>query len=255
MWYDSVVPRSPYSSRSFAYSFGPGPMTPAVRAIVYANIAVFVLAFLLPQITIYLGLTPVAVFRELWVWQPVTYMFVHREFFHILFNLLAVWMFGVQLERRWGTSAFVRYYFITGIGAGLTTLLVSLLPFAFATPVYFAVTIGASGAVYGLLLAYALYYPDTPLFFFPIPIPIPAKYFVMILGAMAFLASLSGASSGVANAAHLGGLVVGYLYLTAGRGGPLAEIKYRWLKWRMARMRRKFDVVPGGRKPWDDRVH
>jgi membrane associated rhomboid family serine protease len=257
VWYDRAVPRSPYSRSAVSFSFGPGRVTPGVRAILWANVAVFVIVFFVPSLTIFLGLTPAAVLRDFWAWQPVTYMFVHREFFHILFNLLAVWMFGVQLERIWGTVAFLRYYFITGVGAGLTTILVSLLPFAFATPAYYAVTIGASGAVFGLLLAYAMYYPDQPLFFFPIPIPIPAKYFVLILGGMTFLSSIGAAASGVAHAAHLGGLVVGYLYLTAGRGGPLAEIKYRWLKWRMARMRRKFDVIPGGggRPPWDGRVH
>ena len=142
-----------------SYSFGPGPLTPAVKAIIYANIGVFVLAFFAPALTIYLGLTPAAVFESLWVWQPATYLFVHREVFHILFNMLAVWMFGVELERMWGTRAFVRYYFLTGVGAGITTLVVSLLPYDFATAVYYSVTIGASGAVYGLLLAYALYYP------------------------------------------------------------------------------------------------
>jgi membrane associated rhomboid family serine protease len=258
VWYDPAVPRSPYSPSAMSFSLGPGRVTPGVRAILWANIAVFVLVFFVPGLTIYLGLAPVAVLRDYWVWQPVSYMFVHREFLHILFNLLAVWMFGVQLERIWGTTAFVRYYFVTGIGAGLTTMLLSLLPFAFAAPAYYAVTIGASGAVFGLLLAYAMYYPNQPLFFFPIPIPIPAKYFVLILGGMAFLSSISAAASGVAHAAHLGGLVVGYLYLTAGRGGPLAEIKYRWLKWRMARLRKKFDVIPGGgggNRPWDGRVH
>ena len=238
-----------------AYSFGPGPMTPAVRAVIYANIAMFVVALVAPAVTIYLGLTPAAVFESFWLWQPVTYMFVHREVFHILFNMLAVWMLGVELERRWGTSFFVRYFFVTGVGAALTTLLVSLLPFGFAGPVYYSVTIGASGAVYGLLLAYALYYPDRPMLLFPIPIPIPAKYFVLILGAIAFLSSMGAATSGVAHAAHLGGLVVGYLYLTMGRGGPLAELKYRYLKWRMARMRRRFDVHQGGRGGWNGRVH
>ena len=238
-----------------AYSFGPGPLTPAVKAVIYANIAMFVVALVAPAVTIYLGLTPAAVFESFWLWQPVTYMFVHREVFHILFNMLAVWMLGVELERRWGTPFFVRYYFVTGVGAALTTLLVSLLPFGFAGPVYYSVTIGASGAVYGLLLAYALYYPDRPMLLFPIPIPIPAKYFVLILGAIAFLSSMGAATSGVAHAAHLGGLVVGYLYLTMGRGGPLAELKYRYLKWRMARMRRRFDVHQGGRGGWNGRVH
>lgn len=234
-----------------SYQFGPGAVTPAVKAILIANVAVFLLAFVAPLSVRYLGLVPDMVVNGLYVWQPVTYMFVHVEFFHILFNMLAVWMLGVELERLWGTRIFVRYYFLTGIGAGLTTLAVGFL----SQSVWMAVTIGASGAVYGLLLAYAMYYPDRPMLFFPIPIPIPAKYFVLILGAMAFLSSLGAASSGIAHAAHLGGLVFGYIYLTAGRGGPIAELKYRWLKWKMARMRRRFDVVSGGRGPWDRNVH
>jgi membrane associated rhomboid family serine protease len=249
------VPRYPRSSSSLSYTFGPGPWTPGVKAIILANVAVFLIAVFVPAITIYLGLTCKFVREQLWLWQLVTYMFVHREPFHILFNMLAIWMFGVELERMWGTREFVKYYMVTGVGAGLTTLLVALLPFEFTVPVYFSVTIGASGAVYGLLLAYALHFPNRPLFFFPIPIPIAAKYFVMILGAFAFLSSISAASSGIAHATHLGGLAVGYVYLTRGRGGPIAELKYRWLKWRMARLRRRFDVVSGGRGGWNDRVH
>ena len=247
--------RSPYSAVS--YSFGPGPLTRGVKALILANVAVFLAVFVVPRLTIYFGLTPAAVFQDLWIWQPVSYMFVHREVFHILFNMLAVWMLGVDLERAWGTNAFLTYYFVTGVGAGLTTMAVSLLPFAFAGPVYYAVTIGASGAVYGLLLAYALAYPNRPMLFFPIPVPVPARYFVLILGVIAFLSSVGSATSGIAHAAHLGGLFVGWIYLTAGRGGPLAELKYRWLKWRMARLRKKFDVHPGGRGPggWGGRVH
>jgi membrane associated rhomboid family serine protease len=231
-------------------------MTRAVKALIVANVAVFVATFVAPAVVIYLGLTPAAVVGELWVWQPVTYMFVHREVFHILFNMLLLWMLGVELERLWGTTAFVRYYFVAGVGAGLTTMAISFLPFAFAGPVYYSVTIGASGAVYGLLLAYALHFPDRPIYIMAL-FPVPARYFVLILGAIAILSSMSSATSGVAHTAHLGGLVAGWIYLTMGRGGPLAELKYRWLKWRMARMRKRLDVHPGGRRPggWDGRVH
>ena len=248
------MPRYPYRSTSASFSFGPGPLTPAVKVILYANIAVFVAAFVAPSIVIYLGLAPVAVVERLWLWQPVTYMFVHRDLFHILFNMLALWMFGVELERLWGTQGFTRYYFVTGVGAGLTTLLVALLPIELAGAVYYSVTIGASGAIYGLLLAFALIYPNRPLLFFPIPIPVPARYFVMILGAIAFLSAVGSGGGGIAHATHLGGLVVGYFYLRRGRGGLLAELKYRYLKWKMARMRKRFGVHPGGRD-WTDRIH
>ncbi len=100
-------------------------------------------------------------------------------------------MFGVELERMWGTRFFVKYYAITGIGAGVLTVLVSLLPFPATAHVFREITIGASGALYGLLLAFALYYPHRPILMFML-FPVPAKYFVMIIGAIAFLNSASG---------------------------------------------------------------
>jgi membrane associated rhomboid family serine protease len=251
------VRRNPHGSGPASVSFGPGPITPAVKALILANIGVFLLVFIAPVLTLYLGLIPAAVVTNFAIWQPVTYMFVHADMWHILFNMLVVWMFGVQLERLWGTAFFVRYFFVTGVGAALTTMAVGLLPFAFADGVWTAVTIGASGAVYGLLLAFALYWPDRPIFL-ALLFPVPAKYFVMILGAIALLSSLGAGSSRVAHAAHLGGLIVGYAYLTRGRGGPLAELKYRWLKWRMGRMRRRFEVHSGGRGQggnWGGRIH
>ena len=106
----------------------------------------------------------------------------------------------------------------------------------------------------GLLLAYGLYFPDRPILMMML-FPIPAKYFVMIIGAIAFYSSL-GATGGVAGATHLGGLVVGYLYLKGAHVDPLAELKYRYLKWKINRVRRKFDVYSGGRaNDWDRRVH
>ena len=103
----------------------------------------------------------------------MTYMFLHaRAPTHILFNMLILWMFGVELERMWRTKFFVRFYAITGVGAGLISIGVSLLPFAATRATYDATIIGASGALYGLLLAFALYYPNRPIlmfFFFPVP--------------------------------------------------------------------------------------
>jgi membrane associated rhomboid family serine protease len=244
---------SPYAP---SFSFGPGPVTFAVKVILIANIAIYVLTLLAPYLLRWFGLQPQAIFEQGRIWQPVTYMFLHhRDPFHVLFNMLGIWMFGVQLERLWGTPFFVRYYFVTGVGAALTTIVVGLLPFAFANEVYYAITIGASGALYGLLFAFAYYYPDRPILMFLL-FPIPAKYFVMILGGIAFLSSISGGST-IAHATHLGGLVVGFIYLKSygkgGRGGGLlAELKYRWVKWKMNRMRARFDVHSGGR---DRTVH
>jgi membrane associated rhomboid family serine protease len=239
---------------ALSYSFGPGPMTPAVKWIIWANIAAFIGCVVFPILTTYLGLIPEAVIERRWIWQPVTYMFLHEGIGHILFNMLGIWMFGVELERRWGTPFFVRYYAITGVGAALTTVIVALLPFAATSAIYGSNTIGASGALYGLLLAFALYYPDRPILMFML-FPIPAKYFVMILGGIAFLLSASGGAPRVAHVAHLGGMVFGYLYLRGGGGGLTAEIKYRYVKGQMNRLRRKFDVYSGGRSDWDRKVH
>jgi membrane associated rhomboid family serine protease len=242
------------------YQFGPGPITPAVKLLIWTNVACFVVSWLLKavfriSVVTSLGLRPEALFA--WppsVWQPVTYMFLHAGIFHILFNMLALWMFGVELERLWGRTFFLKYYFITGIGAAVTTLLLALFPGGFGDVMRYSVTVGASGAIYGLLLAYALYFPDRPIYMWAL-FPVPAKYFVMIMGAIAFMSSVGGDQGGVANTAHLGGLVFGYLYLKVWRTRPLAEIKYRYVKWRMNRLRSKFDVYTGGRKDWDRHVH
>jgi len=219
------------------------------------NVAAFVVSLVVPAITLTFGLRPADIFGRLHVWQPVTYMFLHAGIFHILFNMLALWMFGVELERTWGSRYFVRYYFICGVGAAMTTVLLSFVPGSFGQQLYDSLTIGASGAIYGVLLAYALYFPNRPIYYMMI-FPIPAKVFVAIMGAISLISSMSGPGGGIAHTTHLGGLVAGYLYLKGGRIHLLSELKYRYLKWRINRMRRKFDVYSGGRA--DDvnrRVH
>jgi membrane associated rhomboid family serine protease len=238
------------STATFAYSFGPGPITPAVKWIIWANIGAFVAMLLFRDLITYLALTPEMVIERGWIWQPVTYMFLHAGPLHILFNMLGIWMFGVELERLWGTRFFLRYYAVTGVGAAITTMVVAFLPFEFASGVYTASTLGASGALYGLLLAFAKYYPERPILMMML-FPVPAKYFVIIIGAMSFLTG----GGGVAHGAHLGGLLFGFLFLHNRRGGMTAEIKYRYLKWKMNRLRRKFDVYSGGRSDWDRHVH
>jgi membrane associated rhomboid family serine protease len=239
---------------ALTYAFGPGPITPAVKWIIWANVGAFVATALFPVLIDYFGLVPEAVIERQWIWQPITYMFLHEGIFHILFNMLGIWMFGVELERLWGTKFFLHYYAVTGVGAAVTTVIVALLPFAATSQIYPAVTIGASGALYGLLLAFALYYPHRPILMFML-FPVPAKYFVIIIGAIAFLSSTSAGAPKVAHAAHLGGMIFGYLYLRGRGGGMTAEIKYRYLKWKMNRLRRKFDVYSGGRSDWDRNVH
>lgn len=229
-------------------------MTFAVKWLIIANAVMFIATLIYRPLIGYLGLRPEMVLEGLWIWQPVTYLFLHAGPFHILFNMLGIWMFGVELERRWGTHFFIKYYAVTGVGAGLTVIVAGLLPFAATAGTYYAVTIGASGALYGLLMAYALYYPDRPILMFLL-FPIPAKYFVMIIGAIALFSSMQATGSGIAHTTHLGGLVAAYVYLKGSRMHLLSELQYRYLKWRINRMRRRFDVHQGGRKDVDRRVH
>jgi membrane associated rhomboid family serine protease len=224
-----------------------------MKALIGANVAIFLAQYLIPPLTEMLGLKPAAVLGELQIWRLASYMFLHAGFMHILFNMLALWMFGTELEHRWGTRYFLKFYFVTGVGAGILTVLFSLLPFEFAAQLYPAIIIGASGAIYGLLLAYAFYFPDRLIYY--IVFPIPAKYFVLLMGAIALSGSMGG-SGGVANATHLGGLLVAYLLLKGARVHPVGELKYRYLKWKIDRARKKFGVYSGGRTDhWDRRVH
>ena len=241
-----------------SYSFGPGPITFAVKWIIILNVGAFLVTTFLPELIGYFGLTPRLVVTRGWIWQLATYMFLHGGTFHILFNMLSLWMFGTDLELSWGSRFFARYYAVTGIGAGLVTVLVSLLPFQEATSMYYGSTVGASGAIFGLLLAYGLYFPERRIYLYFL-FPIPAKYFVMIFGGVALLSSVSGGGGNLAHFTHLGGLVVGYVYLKSrrlARFSPIAELRYRYLKWKIGRMRRKFDVHEGGRSDdWDRKIH
>ena len=228
-----------------SYAFGPGGITPAVKILIITNIVAFVLNLIVGNdMTVRLGFSPQAVIEQLALWQPFTYMFLHSTggVGHILFNMLALWMFGTELERTWGTRFFTKYYVITGVGAAVVSMLLSF----WVDDIYYNVTVGASGAIYGLLLAYGMYFPNRPIMLYFI-FPIPARIFVMIVGAIAFLSSLGGPGGGVAHSAHLGGLVVGYLYLKGLRSRPMDDLKYRYMRWKMGRARSKFDVYSGGR--------
>ncbi|HAH50669.1 MAG TPA: DUF1751 domain-containing protein [Balneola sp.] len=135
-------------------------------------------------------------------WQLVTYMFLHADFYHIFFNLFALWIFGQALEQLWGTKRFLIYYFLTGIGAGIIQLFVSS-----------GYTIGASGAVFGILLGFGMMYPNRRIMLLFPPIPIKAKYFVGFYGALELFNGLTRVDSGIAHFAHLGGLLVGFILI------------------------------------------
>jgi membrane associated rhomboid family serine protease len=186
------------------FDFVPRGLTKAVKYLLLANVGIFVLEYLWGSELIHLfGLTP-ALVKKGFIWQPVTYMFLHGGLFHILFNMFALWMFGCEIERTWGTKEFVKYYFLTGIGAGLFTFLLS---FNSHVP-----TIGASGAVFGILVAFALMFPDRLIYLYFL-FPIKAKYLVIFFAVIEFLASFRHTSDGIGHFAHLGGMAIGYLYI------------------------------------------
>lgn len=238
------------------YQFGPGGITPAVKVIILVNVAVWLVTLVAPAfMTGFFGLTPESVIERGMLWQVVTFLFVHDPggIGHILFNMLYIWMFGVELERRWGTQAFTRYYFVVGVGSGVCVILGSLLPIEAAALSYAVPTIGASGAGYGVLLAWALVFPHRQILFMLI-FPLNARVFAILMGAIAFFYVAGGRGGPVSDVAHLGGMVVGYFYLK-GPTNMRLDLSYQLARWRMARLRKKFDVHRGGRGGWNDRVH
>jgi membrane associated rhomboid family serine protease len=224
-----------YYSNATRVFFG-GPVTRTIKILVLVNVAVFVLQMLARLldtnvIDIYFGLVPALITREFMVWQFVTYMFLHGGVFHIFFNMLTLYMFGNDLERYWGTRRFLNYYFITGIGAGVCSWIVSMNSMA--------VTIGASGALYGLLLAYGMLYPNR-IVYLNFLLPVKVKWLVLIMGAVAFFSSVSGSEPGVANIAHLGGMLVGYIFLK-GRDWAASYQIYNERR-RRSDLKRQFEV-------------
>ena len=207
--------------------------TPAVRFLIIINVVIFLLQGLFGVerfLAFHFGLIPRLIAMKGWVWQLGTYMFLHHGLWHIFFNMFALWMFGSTLERVWGTKGFLKYYFLTGLGGGLCYFLFNL---GSTIP-----TIGASGAIYGLLVAYAVLFPNNVIYLWLI-IPIKAKWFALLFGVIEFMASLQSSDS-VAHLAHLGGMVIGYLYLKKERffGRFLTKMRAQKLEFE-ARTRRK----------------
>jgi membrane associated rhomboid family serine protease len=231
-------------SRGYARPYLQGGGLPrGIRLVLIVTTAIFLLqTFGLDRFLVYyFGLRPSAIFSMFAIWQLVTYMFLHAGIFHILFNMLALWMFGRELEETWGTDRFLRYYFTCGIGAGVCVVLANyLLPFGNPN----LTTIGASGAIYGILLASAVLWPDR-IVYFNLLFPIKMKYLVMIYGAIAFIGTYSGGGT-VSNIAHLGGLVVGWVMLkTPNRSRsfhPIAALNQQYKTWKIERNKRKFQV-------------
>jgi membrane associated rhomboid family serine protease len=244
------MPRSPYGyprRQFFSSEYFPA----GVKWLLIANGAVFLFTSLAPldlqpHIAV-LKLTPDTVVHDFTFWQLFTYLFLHAGPWHLIVNMLVLWMFGVQLERDWGTRQFLKYYFICGVGAGVCDVLMHAVLGDWRTS-----TVGASGAIMGLLLAFGVLYPNQTIlmeFLFPIK----AKYFVMIYAAVELWASIAARNSGVSNIAHLGGMAVGFIYLKARLPAlHMPDIGGAYRRWKVLRAKKKFQVYmrKRGNGPW-----
>ena len=201
--------RYQYSSRGFRQNFSRNPLAvpSGVKLLIIINIAVFILMELSGQKNILFqmfGLVPLSVVQEYKLWQTFTYLFIHGGFIHILFNMFVLWMFGKDLEIDWGRNEFLIFYFICGICSGFITV--------FANINSSVVIVGASGAIYGVLVAYGFTYPNRMVYLYGV-FPLKVKYVVLGFGAIAFVASLSITQSKVSHITHLSGMIIGIIYI------------------------------------------
>lgn len=226
-----------------------GFITPAVKILVLTCSGVF-LAQTLIQIFLplsatsrfnhWFGLVPSGVIPGFRIWQPVTYLFLHGGLFHLLINMLMLWMFGRELELVWGKRRFLNFFFLCGIGAGIITVFVKYIPVFWGHGPSDVPTIGASGAIFGILIANAILFPDRQIWLFPLPIMIPMRPFVAVMGAIEFFGTLGSSGDGVSHFCHLGGMLVGWLYLR--RGSFLFRVRNEMADWKYQRNRKKFEV-------------
>ncbi len=213
----------------FGFGFG-GGLTPMVQRLLIANAVVFLAQFFMDpggMLAGTLGISVSGVFQELQLWQPFTYMWAHWSGFHLFFNMFALWMFGPQLEQTWGPRKFLRFYLLCGVGAGFIILgWNTLLGGAYS------VTLGASGAVFGILTAFSLMWPDQTISLIFPPVSFRAIWFIPILFLMQLMMSGGG---NISHIGHLGGVLVAGFILRdeLRRAIGFSSLRFRWNRWRM----------------------
>lgn len=211
---------------SYRFQFGFG-FPPVIKKLMILMGVFFLLQMVVShRINLYLGLVPLMVWKQYFLWQLVTYLFLHGGLAHLFFNLLALWWFGGELENYWGAKRFLFYFFFCGIGAALCTVIF--------TPYQMVPVIGASGAIYGILLAFGWLFPNRPIYLYFL-LPIPAKYMVILFGFLSLFSSMEGTGGGIAHLTHLGGLLFGLLYMSF----PWLQrrIRREYYKWKWKRRR------------------
>tara|TARA_B100001996_G_scaffold348658_1_gene306942 strand:+ start:33 stop:860 length:828 start_codon:yes stop_codon:yes gene_type:complete len=230
-----------FQSNPGEFSYKPTLFTNAIKILISVNFGIFVLQSLSQSEALFFplfGLVPKLVWSERMIWQPFTYLFLHGGIWHVLINMFVLWMFGSELERLWGRHEFLKFYFITGIGSGLVTMLFDLQSM---TPI-----VGASGAVYGVLLAYGLTYPNRTVYLYGI-IPIKSIWFVLGIGFIAFMSSFNNMSQ-ISHMTHLSGMLIGYFMLKKSFhwSGLWFQIRKKTLEYRIQkeekRISRQFQV-------------
>lgn len=246
-----------YRRRTFSLSFP--PFTTAVKWLVIANGIVYLLFTMLkvfaPGVydtgTLVFSLIPYAVLHG-WIWQLLTYSFLHATIWHIVFNMLWLWWFGATLETEWGLKKFVEFYVFCVFGAALLTVGVSYTGIGGVLPT--TATVGASGGVLGILMAFGMLFGDQEIWLFPIPFSIRAKYFVIGIAFITLLEALNATGShhgeNVAYVAHLGGLAFGYVYVKLlprrgvmfGASEKYFSFRNSYYRWKRRRAARKFEV-------------
>jgi membrane associated rhomboid family serine protease len=226
-------------------------ITPGVKILLIANFAIFILEAFIHHfngvagynwLLKWFGLVPAGVVPGLRIWQPFTYLFLHdvNDFLHIILNMVMLWMFGRELELVWGRDRFLRYYFLTGVGAGLINVIVKSVPALFGRELSYVPTIGASGAIFGILIACAILFPDRRVYLFPIPVALSMRTIVIIMTAFAFLGTFGLGDDKVSHICHLGGMLIGYIYLR--RGSFLYSVRNTVSDWQYKRNRKRFEV-------------
>jgi len=217
--------------------FGP-PITPdVIKQLLVVNFVVYVAQQLRPELTEVFAVRPLMVWQEGYLWQPFSYMWLHGSLGHLAMNLLSLWMFGSPLALAWGAKRFLQFYLVCGVGAGF--LIASWPYLAYGLGIsgpdsLRSYTLGASGAIYGVLLAYSLTWPDrTIMLIFP---PVAFRAIWLIPG-LFFMTLLMDPRGNVSHVGHLGGVLVGWLYLRrsghADRVITVAQLKHRWRRFRM----------------------
>jgi membrane associated rhomboid family serine protease len=238
--------------------FGP-PHTPdVIKTLMLVNVACFIVQQIGYTFTIWFAATP-ALFWNGFLWQPFTYMWLHGGLLHIGFNMLSLWMFGSPLAAAWGPKRFIRFYLTCGLGAGLLILSLPalLVPFGGAPLSGYSVpTLGASGAIFGVLLAYSLTWPDRSIMLLFPPVPIKAIWLIPFLFAMEFFGP---GGANVSHVGHLGGVLTGWIFFRRENGLPLLPSREQlMLRWRRYKMRRQLhEVRREQQRSWrdDSRLH